>query len=272
MMRTLRLHALMQRSLTAMLHPRQAFQNIEDEVRVPYLIVVPFMVGWGAFYAILHFRFMNGDWLWQDPLGIGRCRFLVFVVGSPTVWMLGSLGLWHFARWMGKPMSLAEADKESLKLWLVWAVMPVVDLVHLAGLPKYTLQLPGPWPVVFITHASWLVAFPMIVWQLSGFLRSRWHSSRGHLWVPAAMAVGILVVARVIFEPLPQMLCRLWQWLIPSQFPGDWWMILVLSGLILSIGSSLRAAICSKSRWFVVAQGLGGLALLATIAPYLVYQ
>ncbi len=263
---------LVEQALRAVRHPQQAFGALREDEHVPRGGLIVFMLAWGAMYAVLHFHVMNRNWLWQDPPGIGRCRFLAFFLGAPTAWFLASLGLWQTSRWLKRPISLEQAEVSAFYLWAVWALMPVIDSIHLLGIPNWTVETPLPWRVSFVGHVSWLFAFPIIIAELTAFFHCTVGRGAYTLWRSIALSVGVLAAARLGLEPVPQLLCRLWQQLFPPNLPGDWWVIVVLIGIIWSAGGAWRWILQGGAKWKAVALAMVGVSLVLAAVQPLRYQ
>ena len=271
-MTVLPLHQLIRRALGAMVRPLQAFRAIRDDERLPNGRLIGFTLVWGAVYAVLHFHVMNGNWLWEDPPGIGRCRFLTFVLAGPCNWLVASFGLWHLARWFKRPMAIERAEIIAFYLWMVWALMPLIDLVHLAGVPRWSLQTPLPLRVSFVAHASWLFAFPVILAELWAFFYDVVGDRAHRLLRSLALGLGLLIVVRVVLEPVPEHLAQLWRWGFPEQAVGDWWITVILQGLTMSIIGAWRWTERGGARGRAVTAALIGIAaVLLAVQPLRYY-
>lgn len=197
---------LLREGLCAIRRPAQVFGRLPEDAGLDHRVVIPLMMAWGLPYACLHFRAMEGVWLfgrWASQSEQVLWRVLTFVLGSVLVWLMGVVGLGLAARLTRRPIPLARLEVAAVFLWMLWALMPLVDTVHiLFELPRRYVALPLPWGGHrgFIAHASWVVAFPAILWVLTGLLRA-WFGVRS--WAAAlGLSAGALAGCRLLVEPV----------------------------------------------------------------------
>jgi hypothetical protein len=236
----------------AVLHPVRAFQHLRNDARPPYIAMVCFLIGWGGVFSILHFLTVDHRGLWTYDREGQAARLLTFVLGSPSVWLLGSLGVWTLAKVCRHPVSVGWADTAAFYLWTVWALMPVIDCIHLFGLPTRSVAVPGI-SQALLGHASWVV-FPVILVELTALFaillrgRRRW-------WLLAPLsAVGGLLFARLILEPLPDVMVTL---LGRRGYSLESWTVNVwLLGVALIWLLGWRCAYSRLPRWVVIAGAL----------------
>ena len=231
--RQIPLRELFRRSGWALVQPGAALRAIRDEERVPVGRLLGLLTVWGGVYAVLHMRTVGHSWLWRLPYGF--VIWFEFLLLSPTIWLVGAWGLWQLARLARHPVSRSRCEIAALPLWLAWAHMPLVDLVHLAGVQVWSV----PWQVgslrVFLLgHASWMTAFPLIIWLLTAALRdvvglTRWPA----LW-RILLATGLLAAARLVVEPSIDVLYEL---LSRRQVPltSTWPIALVLTASLAGL-------------------------------------
>ncbi len=242
---TIPLGTLLWRGVRALRHPHEAFRTIRADEQVPFLRLLLLMVAWGAPYALLHFRTIGRHWLWQSPPRIAWCLLLTFMLVAPTNWFLGSIGLRQVARWLKRPVTAEYAEIAAFYLWIVWALMPLVDVVHWFGWRARGLRvpLPGGFYLSFVAHAAWAFAFPWIVLELTAFFVDRLQGERHCLLKSLGLSVGLLIVVRGLWEPLFGLLCLASQRLAPAYYVGDWWFVMVGSGVGVVMGCTWRTVL-----------------------------
>ncbi len=252
-MRVIPLAELLWRSCRAMARPHQAFLRIKDDERLSYPWMVLMMLAWGAMYAFLHFRTVDQRWLWSYDHAGQLARFTTFVLGSLGVWLLGSCGVFWLARLCRRPVSVQWAEVAALYLWIVWALMPLIDLVHLVGVPTRSVSVFGT-PSAPLAHASWVVAFPLILAEMVCLMAVFLTGRRGRWLIASISAIASLMMARFILEPLPELTMRI---LGQQGYSIDLWTAtvwLVIVFLIWLIG--WRLSVTRWLPWWVSVAGM----------------
>ncbi len=199
-------------ALVALVRPGRAFSRIGAQARPPYVRLAALVAAWGVPYAILHFRFMEGQWMrlaWP-LLPIVRARLLAFVSVSLMNWLLAGVVVALIARLARRPMPQGRCDVAGFYLWMVWALMPLADSAAFVGFRPWSIVLPFPHdvPLILIGHAAWFFAFPLLVVELlccaRFFLGLSWGRGAGAL----LLAVFLVVAARMLVEPMPGWVVR----------------------------------------------------------------
>jgi hypothetical protein len=186
--------------------PARVLRRVPERPVLPYGWLISCLTLWGIPYAFLHFRAMENVWLfqrWPYESEQSVWRLLTFVVGSGEVWLIGVVGLAVAARLMRRAIPLERLEVAAVFLWVLWALMPLADTVHIVfDLPRRYVAVPLPWGGhrSFIAHASWLVAFPAILWLLTAVLRA-WFGVRSW-WLALGLSAVALVGCRGIIEPM----------------------------------------------------------------------
>ena len=128
-------------------------------------------------------------------------RVMTFVVASAANWYHATDVL-AILSWIKRwPLTISQCMIAACYLWLVWALMPLIDTVHLLGLSghNYIFSLPKLGRVSFLWHAAWLVVFPVIVAELFCVFR---YGFRCSMVESLVLMITIPCVVRVLFEPL----------------------------------------------------------------------
>ena len=192
---------LLQEAFAALVIPHRAFSRIPGDARINYRVVIPLMALWGVPYALLHFRAMDGLWIVSRGPEYWRWRVMTFVLGSLVNWLLATVAIASLS-WLRRwPLSFTQCEIAAFYLWTVWALMPLVDVVHFFGVSRvnYSLLLPGGHRVSFIAHASWLFAFPVLCMELVVLFRRALRYS----WLEGILlAIAMLLLSRGLLEVL----------------------------------------------------------------------
>lgn len=224
----------------AIWRPARVLARIPERPALPYGRLVVCMTLWGIPYAFLHFRAMEGVWLWEHwNVSLARWRTVAFMVISVNVWLLASLGPALLARLLRRPVPQGRLDVAAFYLWMVWALMPLADAPHLLlGWPRRNLILPLPvgGHLEFMAHTAWLVAFPLLIWQTACVLQSLLGLRR---WLPALLAAASMVLCcRVLLEPMIMVLWGLGQrqgWML-----GPWQAHALCAAAMLVVACAVR--------------------------------
>lgn len=221
----------------AIVRPRRVFERIPATARLNRWVLVPCLALWGVPYAHVHFRAMEGVWMAGrlSPETVGW-RTVTFMLFSVSNWLLASTALVIMSR-RGRAFSVGQCEVAACYLWLVWALMPLVDLLHLFGIPRRNVILPLPFGqhLEFMGHAAWLVAGPVLLAEVTVLVRLL----RGfRVWLSVLAAVGMLLVGRVGLEPVP---IWIWRWLAHHGRHHDVWKMTALcAGAAVGLWIAIR--------------------------------
>ncbi len=270
-MTVLRIGWLVREGLTAVLRPGRVMARIPAAGRLPYGWLLVLLATWGMVYAFLHFRAMEGvwptvrwSWSWHHA---GLWRVLTFVGGSVVNWLMAAVALSTLSWWRRWPLSVAQCDIAAFYLWCVWALMPLVDLIHLFGVPTRVIFLPlmiRESPLALIAHASWWFAFPVLAVELCVLFRSRF---RLPVLGAVGIGLGLLAAGRLVFETLPV-------WTAPRLAAQGWlineWALNTLHALLgIAQWGCVRLWMGGQRRWPVI--GAGSVATAVGWAAFVVW-
>ncbi|MCD6557878.1 MAG: YIP1 family protein, partial [Candidatus Aenigmarchaeota archaeon] len=175
--------------------PSSAFQHIKNK-KLNYLLITPFMLFWGCIWLILHVFIVRGDNIFLEIYA--PYAFLTHAAYSLGLWIVGSLGFYFIARLFKKKVGLHQIERAVLHLWVVWALMPLMDIPHLL-LP--TLRLAG-----VVIHFSWIPAFILVIRMSYYIFRDVLHFSRTELKYAAFMSLSLPLFGRFFLEEIPNIL------------------------------------------------------------------
>jgi hypothetical protein len=188
---------LIRRSLWALIHPFRATAAIPGSPRLSYRRLVPVLMLGGLFFIVLHTRFVIGHWVWE--LGYWPLILVQFAFVGVWVWLIGVLVLvvtfWLFGR---RRPPLHEIEIGVVYLWMSFCIMPVLDVVHLFGVPTMALTERVHWEHFLLAHVSLLLTSPVRMLLVYGILRALGHVPRGLAWV---LAFVLSFGARFVVEP-----------------------------------------------------------------------
>ena len=198
---------LLLRAVRAFILPHKVIPSIKNDERLNYWLVIPSLLAWGYCYGFLHFRFIHKIWIWKVfPPDMVRNIVLTFTISSLGCWLMTICGFWFLAQGFKREVTVYQLEVAAFLIWFLWALMPVVDALHLLNFPMRTFLL-GRFKsgtVILMGHAGWLV-FPFMVLELFfickvliGFRNSPWFKN-------LFLAIGIVLFTRLVVESVGEL-------------------------------------------------------------------
>ena len=188
---------MIRRSLWALIHPFQAAALIPGSEPLSYRRLIPTLMLGGLFFIVLHTRFVLGHWVWE--LGYWPLILLQFMLVGVWVWLIGVLVLvvtfWLFAP---RRPTLSQVEIGVVYLWMSFCIMPMLDVVHLFGVPTVSLTERLHWQHFLLAHFSLLLTSPVRMILVYCLLRALGEVPRGRAWL---LAFVLSFGARFVIEP-----------------------------------------------------------------------
>lgn len=184
-------------SLWALIHPHRAAAAIRGRDPLSYRGLIPTLMLGGLFFILLHTRFVLGHWVWE--LGYWPLILVEFMLVGVWVWLIGVLVLVVTFSWFGRRRPpLAEVEIGVVYLWMSFCIMPVLDVVHLFGVPTIPLTERLHWQHFLLGHVSLLLTSPVRMILVYCLLRALGDVPRGRaLLIAFVLSFG----ARFVIEP-----------------------------------------------------------------------
>ena len=242
---------LWRNSFYGLVHPVRALRAIPWDVQLSYLRILLMIMALGVLWGVLHYRVVNEFWVFRIPWWAAALALLAFAVAPITAWAMVGGGLYGLARILRRPVSLAWCDAAAYRLWLVWFVSLLFDMLHLnSWIRTFDVWLPTPFGrMTMLVHAGWFFMLPMFIIQLLAC----WHviSARSWRWLPvgALFSLACVAVMRLGFRPLPEYIHRLFErsW----GHPVDPWLVIFHCAWVIAVLTVL-------ARWLLVRANRAG--------------
>ncbi len=188
---------LLRRALRALTAPRRAFVAIRPGESLRFATAVPVLLAGGLFFFVFHSRFVVGTWVWQLPYA--PMILAQYAMAGVWNWLIGGIVLHYvFRHFAPRRPSSGEIDVAVFYLWVTWALMPLLDVPHLFGVPTLPLVQRLPWRHFMLGHLSLLLTTPVRAVQLFFLLRALGRMRRAPA---AALAAAMALGSRFLVEP-----------------------------------------------------------------------
>lgn len=197
---------LIKNALRAMIFPHKVFREIKTDDEINYKAVIPLMMLWGFLYIQLHYLIAHGEPL-PPALGLAGKIILMAVISilSLILWLFGSLAFYFIARLFKREAKLQPIEVGVFYIWMVYAIMPLLDFPHFFGWKLSYFQFAG---VKTCVHFSLIPGFILLFIQ-SFFLLKDHLKLRGMLGIPAVLtALFIPFFGKFFFVQSPLILCQ----------------------------------------------------------------
>ena len=188
---------MIRRALWALIHPFRAAAVIRPDEPLAYHRLIPTLMLGGLFFILLHTRFVLGHWVWDLPYW--PAILVQFMLLGVWVWLIGVLVLVVTFSWFGRRRpALREIEIGVVYLWMSFCIMPVLDVVHLLGVPTVALTQRLHWQHFLLAHISLILTAPIRMILVYCLLRKLGDIPRGHAWL---LAFALSFGARFVVEP-----------------------------------------------------------------------